>query len=241
MLSIPCDERTAAAIIIDDVCEISMTETEWESAGTPTIGDTISFDVGDSGGVYADAFQDTSYLVTDEFSHAGTHVVSFVPVSAETAYDGETPQGGYETYDDADDLPECVASPSDTGDLSMIPGIMSPDGESTPAQSPDVTVDYDATPEAAQVSPSMRLITHLMVDHGMSLREVGMGLMALEEERRKASINPDVEIEIAADVDDGEDEDLLAVDIRDDSDESPVLTGHEETTDASQTGAISRK
>lgn len=206
-----------------------MGDAEWESAGSPTIGDTISFDVGDSDSMYADAFKGTEYLVTDEFSHDGTHVVSFVPVSGKEAYDVmAVADDGLSDDADASAFSD-GSSPSDTGDLSMIPGIISPEGESTPGQDP---VAEDGDP-MSQSSPSMRLIVHLMMDHGMSLHEVGMGLMALEGERREAWVNPDVAVEVL-----DADDDLSVIGLADDEEEP---AGHGETRDASQTGAIGRR
>lgn len=177
MLSIQCDDNTAASIIVDDITEISMSQDDWEISGRPTMGDTITFVVS-GGGAFAEAVAGMAYLVTDECLRDGRHVISFAAapmddVSADNVWDIEP-----EDYDDPD-FDEMPDGSEDMGLLAEFPGIIAPNGgEGAKAQ------DGGAATRRAAIKnmPSMRLMGSLMQEHGMSMREIVAGLVALENE-----------------------------------------------------------
>lgn len=191
MLSIQCDDTTAAAIIIDDANEIAMAEEDWEIAGRPTIGDTISFEVlGD--GMFVDAFNGMCYLVTDEYEHNGNHIVSFTEVSQGAPAPTEgTWDASEDIYGDAE-VVEYATDDGDDGDidaLQFFPGIIAPeDGADT------TTYDKTTTPRPMTIKnmPSMKLLSVLVQEHGMSVHDIAAGLIAFEKESAVPAANEDV-------------------------------------------------
>lgn len=196
MLSIQCDDNTAASIIIDDATEITMAQEDWEISGRPTIGDTISFDVpGD--GMFVDAFKGTRYMVTDEFERDGWHVVSFTDATMD---EGMTADGPWPPYADVpiegegevhlvDEEPVEVTD-AEMELLSEFPGIIAPDIED--AEASVAGMGDTARRKAIRNMPSMRLIGQLMQEHGMSMHDVVAGLIAMENEGTEQTANEDV-------------------------------------------------
>lgn len=185
MLSIQCDENTAAAIIIDDVTEISMTDENWEISGRPTIGDTISFDVVGEG-TFVDAFNGMRYLITDEHARDGFHLVSFVEVPNESQGVMDDTWFSYGEVPPSDDDDKQY---SDEGidTLRSFPGIIAPDDHGTTESS-----DQQVRQITIKNMPSMKLISVLMQDHGMSMHDIAAGLIALENETSTPVVNDDV-------------------------------------------------
>lgn len=191
MLSIQCDDNTAASIVIDDATEIAMTQEDWEISGRPTIGDTISFDVVGNG-MFVDAFKGTQYLVTDEYERDGHHIVSFTDVATDSvmvtdepwlAYEDVPIDGEGEVYDIDDDA---SAADAEMELLAEFPGIMAPGSEGSEG------LGDTARRMAIKNMPSMRLIGQLMQEHGMSMHDVVAGLIAMENEDRTQTANEDV-------------------------------------------------
>lgn len=190
MLSIQCDDSTAAAIVVDDVTEISMTQDDWEISGRPTIGDTISF-VLPGDGAFVDAFAGTTYLVTDEFERDGQHIVSFADASADgdISSDGTWLSYGSALLEGEAEVADYAFDSGDDEDISMgllseFPGIRPPDEGST--------TDGDSHGTTIRNMPSMRLMGALMSEHGMSMRDIIAGLVAMESESPAESVNEDV-------------------------------------------------
>lgn len=192
MLPIQCDDNTAAAIIIDDVTEISMTEEDWEISGRPTIGDTISFDVVGEGD-FVDAFNGMRYLITDEYERDGFHIVSFVEAPQDDpALDSF--MGASEDHEpDTDDSEGGDLTVDEIENLRLFPGITAPQEQQEQTNGEG---DSKGSDQVSQVSiknvPSMRLIGTLMRDHGMSMHDIVAGLVAMENEDASDTINDDV-------------------------------------------------
>ena len=193
MLSIQCDDMTAANIVIDDATEIAMSVEDWEIAGRPTIGDTISFEViGD--GMFVDAFKGIRYLVTDEYEHDGSHIVSFAEIPSEDADSGNANWSDLplDSGDDDDfDFAEYDGGSMDT--LRLFPGIVAPKMDETAAddRSHDSQDETDHR-VAIRSMPSMRLLGTLVNEHGMSVHDVVAGLVAFENESAVPVTNEDV-------------------------------------------------
>lgn len=191
MLSIQCDDNTAAAIIVDDATEISMTEEDWEISGRPTIGDTISFDVTGEG-AFVDAFNGMRYLITDERKQGEFRIISFVEVSCDGTDDA------WFSYDTEEDVAFAGEDGMDGDDESMdflrsFPGIVAPDEPGDGANEvPHGQADDQVHQIAIKNMPSMRLIGALMQDHGMSMHEIAAGLVAMENETASSVVNEDV-------------------------------------------------
>lgn len=253
MITIPCDEQTAVAIIVDDASEISLEHAEWVAIGSPTIGDTIAFDVQDETSGFAEAFGTTRYLVTDEFEHDGWHIVSFVTANMEPV------EPSYDVTDATQD-DEAALSPVDFGDFmdydptadesaDGMAAVMTMLSDETAAESPidaafELSSDTDAVPNQdfsvlKNASPSMRLIAQLMDEHHMSLHDIGLSMMALDAQgdadKTEHAFNTDVMVHLPEDNDiDDEGTDI--------DDVSQWLPGNRrnDTPSPSETGSLSR-
>lgn len=182
MLTITCDESTAASIAIYDTCEISMSHADWLAEGCPTIGDTVMFDASGSGSAFASALADARYLVVDEFEHDGWHLLSFTQVGSSEADDA---LGAAGMADEAEVAEYAEANGDDYA--YDAPG----------GQDGDEPVDMTLIPGVRRdtYAPSMRLIANLVREHGMSLKQIAAGVSALEGRIGVHAMSDDVVLE----------------------------------------------